>query len=146
MSHRNKFTELAKSVLGHKRVLVTPRIMHPNREWGIGLILACSIFFASTVWSIQTYGKYKEDKTLEVEMNKSGPEQYRAALVEEAQSIMKERSLKYNEILSNIKFIETVVVEVEKVPVIKVSTSSETNLATTSVEMVNPTSTPIIVN
>ncbi|MEY3783722.1 MAG: hypothetical protein RLZZ230_44 [Candidatus Parcubacteria bacterium] len=113
MSHQTKFTELAKSILKHKSVMVAPRIMHPTREWGIGLVIACLIFGASAIWNIQTYNKFDGDLTSTQVVVNTSADKYKAALIEEALATLKEQSVKYNNLVLNAKPVSSVEVTVE---------------------------------
>lgn len=59
MINRNEFTKIAKKILGSNKQLRTPEIMHPNREWSLGLFVAIMIFCGTAFWSAQTYKAYQ---------------------------------------------------------------------------------------
>ena len=46
---------IVKSIGRHKKGLRDPQIMHPEREWTIGIFLALLIFIASATWSLTLY-------------------------------------------------------------------------------------------
>jgi hypothetical protein len=59
MQNKKQMIEMVRKVLKHSQGLHDPKIMHPEREWLIGLGLALIIFVCSAYGSIYTYWKNK---------------------------------------------------------------------------------------
>ena len=57
--NKREFTEIAKKVLRSNKGLKSPQIMHPEREWLIGLFVAVVFFGTSAAWSAHMNIKYK---------------------------------------------------------------------------------------
>lgn len=84
---------MAKHVLRKQSGLRDPQIMHPEREWIVGILVALLIFFFCMFWSIYAY---IENKNVSFEeANTSGTEEvvYRESLVKEALEIFAERKV-----------------------------------------------------
>ncbi len=98
MINKNLFTQMARKVFRHERGLRDPHIMHPEREWLIGLSVMVLIFTASAGWSAQVYLKNKNvsaDQTTTSE----GEAVYREPQVKEALRIASEREDELRELL-----------------------------------------------
>ncbi|MBP6924679.1 MAG: hypothetical protein KBC62_04485, partial [Candidatus Pacebacteria bacterium] len=89
----NKHIEdIIKSINRHKKGLRDPQIMHPEREWGIGIFLAVLIFILSATWSLSLY---IENRNAAAHMQtEEQPESvvYRESQVEEALARLGERT------------------------------------------------------
>lgn len=59
MIHKTSFSEMAKKVFRHERGLRDLQIMHPEREWLVGLLVMVLVFATSATWSAQVYLKNK---------------------------------------------------------------------------------------
>ncbi len=137
----NKHIEdIIKSINRHKKGLRDPQIMHPEREWGIGIFLAVLIFILSATWSLSLY---IENRNAAAHMQtEEQPESvvYRESQVEEALARLKERTTTLNSLLpraDEIVEIEEAVVE-EVVPTAEVTASS-------SEEIIEEVTTPLLV-
>lgn len=91
MINKQSFSQVAKRVRRTGRGLRDPQLMHPNREWGIGLLVAVLIFTISAVWSAQTYMKYKDASINLVEPVTENMQVYRAAMIDAALEKFSER-------------------------------------------------------
>lgn len=100
MMHRKNITKIAKRILHHKEGIRSPQIMHPRRDWTIGLVVATGIFIASAIWSAQSYLSYKDPIVGE----RGGGEEvvlvYRASLVNTALAEFDERSKTFAELVA----------------------------------------------
>ena len=65
-----------------KSVVRDPQLMHPEREWAIGLFMAVFIFSLCGLWSIHTYLKNRSASALVVE-EAAGETVYRESVVKE---------------------------------------------------------------
>jgi hypothetical protein len=59
MIHKKQFSQLLKQVARRKQGLHDPQIMHPHRDWYIGLVIAGLIFLGSAYLSSYLYTKNK---------------------------------------------------------------------------------------
>lgn len=90
MIHKALFSEMAKKVFRHERGLRDPHIMHPEREWLIGLLVMVLVFAISAGWSAQVYLKNKNVSAEEPVVN-GGEAVYREPQVKEALKIAQQR-------------------------------------------------------
>jgi hypothetical protein len=82
MIHKKQFIQMAKKLAGSRSGVRNPRLMHPSREWWLGLITAVFIFTSISVWSAQTYAEYNNDALVKNIVEQVQPEIYRKSLVE----------------------------------------------------------------
>lgn len=106
MFKREKFTELAKSIFKPKGVLSSTSIIHPEREWGIGLFLALIMFFLTAAWSAQTYLKYLNVDVADESVIDIKPPEYKADQIDISLNIIKSKADEYNSIVVNVKDVE----------------------------------------
>jgi hypothetical protein len=151
MIHRNKISEIARKLVKPNNIsLRSLQIMHPNREWGIGLLLAVLIFAGSGIWSAKTYLSYRNfsvDEDVEIE---TSTVVYRETLVENALKIFASKKLNFDELADKENTpLETSVpsatstdVEVSEDELIKVASGTSDS----SIELDSGTSSPKLVN
>ena len=56
---KSEFHNIAKKILRAKDKLRNPQIMHPAREWVIGLTVSLIVFIISVAWNFHTYQTYR---------------------------------------------------------------------------------------
>lgn len=98
------------------------KLVHPRREWSIGVLIALLIIAGSATWSALTYVQYQE-----VELNQSSASEsevvvYRESLVEAALAVYDEREAKLEQLLSGVRS-EPVVDEVPETATTSATTS-----------------------
>lgn len=102
MMNKSKFTNIAKKVLKFKAGIKNHEIMHPAREWFVGLLIGFIIFASSGAWSAYVYLKYKN-----INDEGEGPAfdlvVYRENQVKDALEYFVKKQELYNEIL-NLNF------------------------------------------
>lgn len=98
MINKTLFTQMARKVFRHERGLRDPQIMHPEREWLIGLLVMVLIFTASAGWSAQVYLKNKNVSADQTTVGE-GEAVYREPQVKEALRIADEREDELRELL-----------------------------------------------
>jgi hypothetical protein len=103
MKNRFTFTKLTKHLLRSQRGAREKKLVHPRREWSIGVLIALLIMAASASWSALTYVQYQE-----VELNQSSASEsevvvYRESLVEAALAIYDERETRLEQLLSGVR-------------------------------------------
>lgn len=100
MINKSEFTDIAKRVLRFNKGLKSPQIMHPQREWLTGLLVAIIFFGSSVAWSAHMYIKYKNlaingsDVSIDTEVIV-----YRESLVTAALEEFSSRQELHNELL-----------------------------------------------
>lgn len=75
---------MAKRLLHPQRDLRKPEIMHPARDWIIGLLTALLIFIAGAAWSTHVYLKYRDLSVEETSNVSTEVVVYRESLVKAA--------------------------------------------------------------
>lgn len=75
---------IIKSINRHKKGLRDPQIMHPEREWLIGIFLALLIFVSATAWSLAVYLTNRNAAAVMPTEEQSESVVYRESMVEEA--------------------------------------------------------------
>ena len=84
MIHKKQITQFAKNLLRSQKGIKNHQLMHPSREWAVGLLVAVGIFTGSGVWSALAYLEYRSDNLLVEDVSSEQPVVYREALVTEA--------------------------------------------------------------
>ncbi len=90
MKYKEYIALFTKRFFKKQQVVRDPQIMHPDREWAIGLLVAALIFAGSGYWSIQTYLSNRSATALEVVDDKAETV-YRASIVKEALETVRSR-------------------------------------------------------
>lgn len=90
MNYKTYITRLKHTLLKKKPVVRDPQLMHPEREWAIGLFVAALIFSVCGLWSIYAYLNNRSASALPVE-DTSGQTVYRESVVKEALEIVAQR-------------------------------------------------------
>lgn len=105
MINKQSFAQVAKRIRRTGRGFHDPQLMHPNREWGTGLLVAVLIFVVSAVWSAETYLQYRSASINVVEPVTENVQIYRASMIDAALENFSERQV------ANESFMKRVVVE-----------------------------------
>ncbi len=90
MKYKEYITELTKRLLKKRQIVRDPQIMHPDREWTIGLFVAALIFAVSGYFSIHTYLSNRSATAFEVVDDKAQTV-YRESIVQEALETVRNR-------------------------------------------------------
>ena len=88
MMNKKELTAFAKNIIRSQKGLQNPQLMHPRREWIIGILVATFIFGASIAWSSVKYFEYKSSDTLTSTEPASPVAVYRQNLVQEALEVL----------------------------------------------------------
>ncbi len=59
MKHKSTFSDLKEKLLHSRNSLRSPQIMHPKREWEIGLLFGFLLLGGIAVWSSYMYLTYR---------------------------------------------------------------------------------------
>ena len=133
MINKIQFKQMARHVLRKQRGLRDPQIMHPERDWSIGIFVALAIFFFSIFWSIYAY---IENKNISFE-SASAPSTevvvYRESLVKSSLEQFDARA----KVLNRLVGIASPIPEVE----LATASSSEASVPTTETIIVDDEST-----
>jgi len=98
MMNKKELTAFAKNILHSHKQLRSPQIMHPAREWFIGLLVAAGIFGVCAFVSVQAYLEHRHiDLTVYVDETSTATV-YRESLVEAALDLFSSRSQRYDEL------------------------------------------------
>ena len=89
MIQKNNIKELIQKITRRQKGLRDQRIMHPEREWFIGLFIMLLIFILSTFWSAHTYLKNKNIAVEKAEIE--APITYRDSIVKSVISTFDKR-------------------------------------------------------
>lgn len=133
MMNKQQFTEIAKKVLHPNNGLVSPKLIHPGREWLIGVTVAAVIFGVIAAWSAQMYLEYKD--TTVAEVTETEVAVYRTALVNSALDDFSVRTDKHEDFISiNLIEKDPIAPEVDDLNIAS-TTDIEIETASSSVEV-----------
>ena len=107
MVNKQSFTNAAKRILHPHAGLHSPRIVHPAREWFIGLLLALTIFTVAALWSVTSYTQYKNISVEGTADDNTEVVVYREGLVNAALETFTERQAEHEQLLSTFKTTAT---------------------------------------
>jgi hypothetical protein len=99
MINRKEFTKMAKRIVQSNSGIKNPRLMHPLREWWIGLLVATLLFSAISVWSTQIYAGYQSIANAEGSFDEVAPVVYRESLVDTVLAEFSHRDERHNSYL-----------------------------------------------
>lgn len=99
--------KLAKKIAEHalspeRKQFIDNHIMHPEREWSIGLLIGISICVFGAVWALYTFDFYKNIK-VENSVTDASTVVYRASVVGEVLKDFESRNNAYNHLLTELK-------------------------------------------
>lgn len=122
---------ILKSISRHKRGLRDPQIMHPERDWLLGIVMAVSIFVLSGGWSLALYLKNRNLTDVESSTPQTDNVVYRESMVAEALGRLEKRNRELNSLLPG---------EAEAEAKVEVETASSTDdIASTTEEVIDET-------
>jgi hypothetical protein len=105
---------------------VDNNIMHPERDWSLGVILGLGVCFFGIWLSFDLYNQYK-DISIEDLNGIQGSVVYRSSLVEEVLVNFSERNKVYDDIISKSKSTTFIMVPVEGVEIVDEILSTTTD-------------------
>ncbi len=109
MIHKKQIAQIAKNILRSQKGVRNHQLMHPSREWFIGLGIATKIFVITLVWSAYTYMQHtNENITLEAPAEEQ-PVVYRESLVNSALELFSVREQQYNDFFFSGSAIEPII-------------------------------------
>lgn len=119
MLNRKEITNAAKRMLRQHRGLEDPQIIHPQRDWFIGLGVAVAVFILIAWWSITSY-LHHSNADVDV-LGEAGNTDtiYREAQVKAALELFSEKNKKYEELVGDMpvqpEILESVAAEEDSV-------------------------------
>jgi hypothetical protein len=120
MMNKNTFAQIAQRIAKPERGFRQSHLIHPAREWSIGLVVATLLFVVSAVWSAHLYMTYRDISVQEADPFAEEVVVYRESLVEGALLKFTERAERHNE------FINKAVPEMEENEEVTAATTTET--------------------
>lgn len=91
-----EITKLVKKILRHRRGIQENQIIHPTREWFIGLLMAVFLFAGFGYWNITSYIKYSNTSITGAVTLDNEVIVYRESLVQEALRRFSERQTQFD--------------------------------------------------
>jgi hypothetical protein len=145
MINKQKITDLTKKFFHKEKILKSPRLMHPKREWLIGLLIAALLFVGTAGWSAYSYIYYRDFTPDNSDLETNEVIVYRESLVEEALNQYQQREQTYSDLLDqNVQLEELTTPENSTSTDIGItSTSSIESEATSTDESTDPVDIPV---
>jgi len=84
--------DIAKKLFHQKQGFQRVKLMHPRRDWLIGVLVGVLIICVMTGWSVYTYFEQREAISLETTVVEAEMPAYKADVVEDALTIFAERA------------------------------------------------------
>jgi len=106
MIDRKEFKKMAKKILKSDRGVQNPKLMHPAREWAVGILIGLIIIAASGAWSSNTYISYRTNSDINSNTSEKEIVVYRASQVEAALKTYADREAEF-ESLMNVNNLPT---------------------------------------
>ena len=101
MITKNDITRIAKHILKRQRGLRDHQIIHPVREWFIGLVCSLLILVGGAVWSAFTYFEVSGRTVETTSTDVVTANVYRGDIVNAALAKFRERTDNFNQLLEN---------------------------------------------
>ena len=107
MINKKHIADMARHITRHAKGLKDPRIMHPEREWVLGLAVALGIFTVTAAGSAFSYMKNKHPVAESTEGASEVPV-YRESIVKDALKQLETRDREREALLSGMSLPEPV--------------------------------------
>lgn len=112
MMNSSDFKKIAKKIIKRQRGLRDIQIMHPAREWHLGMLVALLLVLGSVILSASTYYKNKQTDITAVSTSEVETVVYRETMVEAALENLAERDSVRKALISEsvpvIEILETI--------------------------------------
>ena len=102
MKYKAYITRLKNRFTNKKPVLRDPQLMHPDREWAIGLAVAVLIFSLCGLWSIHSYLKNRTVSAIAVE-DTSTTVVYRESVVKDTLAVIAARDATLTQLTTGLQ-------------------------------------------
>lgn len=107
------------------------KILHPNRDWFIGVVIAVCLVAGITTWNGYTYFSNRDGGATDTEITIVNP-RYQAELVDQALGLLESRSKNFSIISANSLLQPA---QTETVPTIETNTTTATGTTDVSTEI-----------
>lgn len=114
MISKRDITKFTKRIIRNQRGLQDHQMIHPRREWGVGLVVGMLAFTGGAVWSYITYNEVRERDIESVNPAEVQQNVYQEGLVNAALSEFRQRKISYETLLNASTFIAPIQEEVEE--------------------------------
>jgi len=133
MMNKNEIKEMLGKVFQSKnRSLANHQIMHPAREWFLGLLAGLIMAGLGGFWSVNSYLQYSEVSLNSNDIGETDVVVYRESVVKAAQSDFSERAVKYEKLKSELlSFNKTVVIPIST----STPTSTPSSISTSTIDV-----------
>lgn len=135
MINKKEISAIAKRILHTSKGLKNPRLMHPVREWWIGVVVALLIFLVSASWSVQTYVNNQNTNVEESGSENTEVVVYRESQVAASLEHFAERGKVFDDLLNSVdqnEVIESVESSEDTSNLIEAEVSDNGDTSTTS--------------
>lgn len=105
MIEKKDIFNMARHIFRHNQGISDPKIMHPGREWAIGLVGATAGIIIGAVASINTFVSFNQEQIDQLDVTEVAIP-YKASLVEAAISKYQAKSAGYQEIYRQLSIIQ----------------------------------------
>jgi hypothetical protein len=112
--------QMARTLFKAKAGSSYEKILHPNRDWFMGVVIAGCLVAGITTWNGYTYFSNREGGATDTEIIVTNP-RYQAELVDQALGVFESRSKNFSIISAN-SLLQPV--QTETVPTIETSTTA----------------------
>jgi len=127
MKNKKEIIKAARKIFNLKGAVKNPKIMNPNRDWFIGLLVGLTILILTAYWSASTYMANRSPGMNIGNSVISDVVIYRASHVESALEAYKRREQEHNKLLNeNFSVSSGPVIE----PSIEINNSTSTGTST----------------
>jgi cytoskeletal protein RodZ len=127
--------QMARTLFKAKAGSSYEKILHPNRDWFIGVVIAVCLVAGIAAWNGYTYFSNREGGTTDTEITVANP-RYQAELVGQALGVFESRSKNFLIVSANSPLQP---VQTETVPTIETSTTTATSTPEVSAEIPSAT-------
>ena len=133
---KTQIIKMADHVFKRSRGIPDKRLMHPRREWAIGIILFAIILIAGSAMSAQSFNRFRNIDTSNGEADITIP-LYNQVLVTEVINEYSARAAEYKDLINDTSLVpEPVADPLEEVASSTAKTASSTELTSSSTERV----------
>lgn len=126
MMNRKTFSKITKRIMRSQKGIRDPKLVHPRREWVIGILAASFVLIGAAAWSATTYLNYQDIELTMGQGTEAEVVVYRESLVNASLEVFTERQRELDRLMNGLgpASIETgEAVSDEDIPA---ATSSET--------------------
>jgi hypothetical protein len=101
MIDKKDIKKFARELVKFDKGIKNPKLMHPSRDWQIGILSGVVLLSGATLWNLDTYFEYREDNSISQTEEVTDSVVYRETLVKSALDSYQERALTHQELRSS---------------------------------------------